>query len=191
MRPLRSGRDRPPALLDAAEEFAAWWCHGHRALENLRPNCAWAEPVPKTESCMTTEWETQSSPEGHGGFQGCLVRPTHAPQASSKAPITRLHQPHHRLRWESRGQPDPAVRACLSSTAASRPRVCRLRLREAQTLQSHRPLSLQRNRHRRNVIFPLQLEPDFVSAQIRQRILQPFHGGRRFAHRHLDSPQIL
>jgi hypothetical protein len=43
------------AFLDAAEEFAAWWCHGHRALENLRPNCAWAERMPKTESCMTTE----------------------------------------------------------------------------------------------------------------------------------------
>ena len=49
--------DRRP-LLDAAEEFTAWWCHTHRALENLRPNCAWAEQVPKTESCMTTEWET-------------------------------------------------------------------------------------------------------------------------------------
>ena len=39
---------------------------------------------------MTTEWETPSSPEGHGGFQGRLVRPTHAAQASTKAPTPRL-----------------------------------------------------------------------------------------------------
>ena len=82
---------------------AAWRCHGHRALENLRPNCAWAEQVPKTESCMTTEWETLSSPEGHGGIQGRPVRPAHAAQGFRKAPIPRLPQPHHRFRWESRG----------------------------------------------------------------------------------------
>ncbi|MDE3158951.1 MAG: hypothetical protein KGM92_09295, partial [Acidobacteriota bacterium] len=64
---------------------------------------ALGEQVPKTESCMTTEWETLSSPEGHGSFQGRLVRPTHAAQASTKAPIPRLPQPHHRFRWESRG----------------------------------------------------------------------------------------
>ena len=52
---------------------------------------------------MTTEWETLSSPEGHGGFLGRLVRPTHAAQASTKVSIPRLPQSHHRFRWESRG----------------------------------------------------------------------------------------
>jgi hypothetical protein len=94
--------DRRP-LLDAAEEFTAWWCHTHRALENLRPNCAGAEQVPKTESCMTTEWETRSPPEGKGGIQGRLVRPAHAAQAFRRAPITGLRQPHRSFRWESRG----------------------------------------------------------------------------------------
>jgi len=52
---------------------------------------------------MTTEWETLSSPEGHGGFLGRLVRPAHAAQAFRRAPITRLPQPHRSFRWESRG----------------------------------------------------------------------------------------
>jgi len=71
------------AFLDGAKRFAVGGATATALWEALRPNYAWAEQVPKTDSRIKAEYETLPSPQGNGEIKGYLVRPANA---SGKVP---------------------------------------------------------------------------------------------------------
>ncbi|MBC8140755.1 MAG: dienelactone hydrolase family protein [Armatimonadetes bacterium] len=66
------------AFLDGAQKFAVGGLTAAAIFESLRPNYAWAEQVPKTDSRIKTEYVTVPSPKGNGSIKGYLVRPAKA-----------------------------------------------------------------------------------------------------------------
>ena len=66
------------AFLDGAKRFAAGGVTATALWESLRPNYAWAEQVPKTDSRIKAAYETVPSPQGNGSIKGYLVRPANA-----------------------------------------------------------------------------------------------------------------
>ena len=70
-------------FLDGAKKFAIGGLTAAALWENLRPNYAWAQQVPKDDSRIKTEYATVPSPEGNGTIRGYLVRPA---AAGGKAP---------------------------------------------------------------------------------------------------------
>ena len=66
------------AFLDGAKRFAVGGITATALWEALRPNYAWAEQVPKTDSRIKAEYETVPSPQGNGEIKGYLVRPANA-----------------------------------------------------------------------------------------------------------------
>jgi carboxymethylenebutenolidase len=71
------------AFLEGARKFATGGLTAVGIWESLRPNYAWAEQVPKTDSRIKTEYVTVPSPQGHGNIKGYFVRPA---SATGKAP---------------------------------------------------------------------------------------------------------
>ena len=65
-------------FLEGAQKYAAAGVTAAAMLENLRPNYAWAQQVPKDDSRIRTEIVTVQSPKGNGAIQGPLVRPAKA-----------------------------------------------------------------------------------------------------------------
>jgi len=63
-------------FLEGAKKFAVGGVTATAIWESLRPNYAWAEQVPKTDSRLKTEYVTVDSPQGNGKIKGYLVRPT-------------------------------------------------------------------------------------------------------------------
>jgi carboxymethylenebutenolidase len=70
-------------FLDGAKKFAIGGLTAAALWENLRPNYAWAQQVPKDDNRIKTESATVPSPEGNGTIRGYLVRPA---AAGGKAP---------------------------------------------------------------------------------------------------------
>src|SRR5579871_21787 len=66
------------AFLDGAKRFAVGGITATALWEALRPNYAWAEQVPKTDSRLKTEYTSVPSPNGNGSIKGYLVRPANA-----------------------------------------------------------------------------------------------------------------
>lgn len=66
------------AFLDGAKRFAVGGITATALWEALRPNYAWAEQVPKTDSRIKAEYETVPSPQGNGEIKGYVVRPANA-----------------------------------------------------------------------------------------------------------------
>jgi carboxymethylenebutenolidase len=65
-------------FLDGAKKFAVGGVTATMIWESLRPNYAWAEQVPKTDSRIKTEYVTVPSPQGNGNIRGYLVHPANA-----------------------------------------------------------------------------------------------------------------
>jgi carboxymethylenebutenolidase len=70
-------------FLDGAKKFAVGGLTATAIWESLRPNYAWAEQVPKTDSRIQAEYATVPSPQGNGSIRGYLVHPA---KASGKLP---------------------------------------------------------------------------------------------------------
>jgi carboxymethylenebutenolidase len=66
------------AFLDGAKQFAGIGMTAAAIFEALRPNYAWAEQVPKTDSRIKVEYDTVPSPKGNGSIKGEFVRPVKA-----------------------------------------------------------------------------------------------------------------
>jgi carboxymethylenebutenolidase len=71
------------AFLDRAGKFAVGGLTAMAIFEGLRPNYAWAQQVPKTDSRIRTEYATVPSPQGNGSIKGYFARPA---KASGKLP---------------------------------------------------------------------------------------------------------
>jgi len=65
-------------FIDSAKKFAVGGLTATAIWESLRPNYAWAEQVPKSDSRLKTEYVTVPSPQGNGSIKGYLVRPAKA-----------------------------------------------------------------------------------------------------------------
>ncbi|MBC8139149.1 MAG: dienelactone hydrolase family protein [Fibrella sp.] len=74
---VHGGIDRR-AFLEGAQKFATGALTVTAIWESLRPNYAWAEQIPKTDSRIKTEYVTVSSPKGNTSIKGYLVRPAKA-----------------------------------------------------------------------------------------------------------------
>jgi carboxymethylenebutenolidase len=66
------------AFFDRARRFATGGVTVGALFESLRPNYAWAEQVPKTDSRLKTEYVTVPSPKGNENIKGYFVRPAKA-----------------------------------------------------------------------------------------------------------------
>jgi carboxymethylenebutenolidase len=66
------------AFLDGAKKFAGIGMTATALFEALRPNYAWAEQVPKTDSRIKVEYDTVPSPKGNESIKGEFVRPAKA-----------------------------------------------------------------------------------------------------------------
>jgi carboxymethylenebutenolidase len=62
-------------FLDRAAKYAVGGFTAAAMLESLRPNFAWAQQVPKTDSRIHAEYVSYPSPAGSGTMRGYLVRP--------------------------------------------------------------------------------------------------------------------
>jgi len=62
-------------FLDRAAKYAVGGFTAAAMLESLRPNFAWAQQVPKTDSRIHAEYVSYPSPAGSGTMRGFLVRP--------------------------------------------------------------------------------------------------------------------
>jgi carboxymethylenebutenolidase len=62
-------------FLDRAAKFAVGGLTVTAIWESLRPNYAWAEQVPKTDSRIKAEYVTVQSPQGNGSIKGYFVQP--------------------------------------------------------------------------------------------------------------------
>lgn len=65
-------------FLDRAAKFAVGGFTAAAMLESLRPNYAFAQQVPKTDSRIRTEYVDFPSPQGTGKMRGYLARPANA-----------------------------------------------------------------------------------------------------------------
>ncbi len=74
---VHGGIDRR-TFLEGAQKFATGALTATAIFESLRPNYAWAEQIPKTDSRIMTEYVTVPSPDGNKEIKGYLVRPTKA-----------------------------------------------------------------------------------------------------------------
>ncbi|MBC7808278.1 MAG: dienelactone hydrolase family protein [Akkermansiaceae bacterium] len=74
---VHGGIDRR-AFLEGAQKFATGALTATAIFESLRPNYAWAEQIPKTDSRIKTEYVTVPSPKGNKEIKGYLVRPAKA-----------------------------------------------------------------------------------------------------------------
>jgi carboxymethylenebutenolidase len=72
-------------FLDRAQKFAVGGVTAVGLFELLRPNYAWAQQVPLTDSRIRVETATVQSPQGHGTIRGHYVRPANA-SATAKVP---------------------------------------------------------------------------------------------------------
>jgi carboxymethylenebutenolidase len=66
------------AFLEGAQKFAVGGLTAVGIWEALRPNYAWAEQVPKTDTRIKAESVDIPSPQGNGKINGYLVRPANA-----------------------------------------------------------------------------------------------------------------
>ncbi len=74
---VHGGIDRR-TFLEGAQKFATAALSVTAIFESLRPNYAWAEQIPKTDSRIKTEYVTVPSPLGNTSIRGYLVRPAKA-----------------------------------------------------------------------------------------------------------------
>ncbi|MES2464547.1 MAG: dienelactone hydrolase family protein [Armatimonadota bacterium] len=74
---VHGGMDRR-TFLEGAQKFATAALSAAAIFESLRPNYAWAEQIPKTDSRIKTEYVTVPSPLGNTSIKGYLVRPAKA-----------------------------------------------------------------------------------------------------------------
>ena len=65
-------------FLDRAAKFAVGGFTAAAMLESLRPNYAFAQQIPKTDSRIRTEYIEYASPQGTGKMRGYLARPANA-----------------------------------------------------------------------------------------------------------------
>ena len=65
-------------FLDRAKKFAVGGVTAMALLESLRPNFAWAQQVPASDSRIRVQQVTVPTPQGHGNIGGYLVRPANA-----------------------------------------------------------------------------------------------------------------
>ncbi len=86
---VHGGIDRR-TFLEGAQKFATVALTATAIFESLRPNYAWAEQVPKTDSRIKTEYVMVPSPLGNKTTKGYLVRPA---KATGKLPgILVIHE---------------------------------------------------------------------------------------------------
>lgn len=86
---VHGGIDRR-TFLEGAQKFATGALTVTAIWESLRPNYAWAEQVPKTDSRITTDTVTVPSPKGNKEIKGYLVKPA---KATGKLPgILVIHE---------------------------------------------------------------------------------------------------
>ena len=72
------------SFLEGAQKFAVGGLTATAIWESLRPNYAWAQQVPATDSRIVVEHETVESPQGNGSIKGYLARPA---KAAGKLPV--------------------------------------------------------------------------------------------------------
>src|SRR5580765_4923812 len=66
------------AFLDGAQKSAVGGLTAAMIWESLRPNYAWAQPIPKDDKRIKAEYLTVPSPQGNGSIRGYFVRPANA-----------------------------------------------------------------------------------------------------------------
>jgi carboxymethylenebutenolidase len=66
------------AFFDRAQKFAVGGVTVATLWESLKPNYAWAEQVPESDSRIKAETVTVASPQGNGNIKSYLVRPSSA-----------------------------------------------------------------------------------------------------------------
>src|SRR5580765_2191725 len=66
------------AFLDGAQKSAVGGLTAAMIWESLRPNYAWAQPIPKDDKRIKAEYLTVPSPPGNGSIKGYFVRPANA-----------------------------------------------------------------------------------------------------------------
>jgi carboxymethylenebutenolidase len=65
-------------FLDRAGKYAVGGLTAAAIFEALKPNYAWAQQVPPTDSRIKAEYATVPSPQGNGSIKGYFVRPANA-----------------------------------------------------------------------------------------------------------------
>jgi carboxymethylenebutenolidase len=68
------------AFLDRARKFAVGGLTVAAIFEEMKPNYAWAQQVPKDDARIKAERATVQSPQGNGSISGYLARPAKAGQ---------------------------------------------------------------------------------------------------------------
>jgi carboxymethylenebutenolidase len=77
------GRMSRRDFIDRAGKYAVGGFTAAAMLEQLRPNYAWAQQVPKDDARLKTEYLTYPSPQGSGNMRGYFAKPA---SASGKLP---------------------------------------------------------------------------------------------------------